>query len=66
MPQLAPVNWIFLFILFWFVIGIVSVLIWWSFKVEYKIQGMGETGDVTPSINSSWSSANMDLKSWKW
>nr|YP_010852299.1 ATP synthase F0 subunit 8 [Desmaulus extinctorium]WGH72831.1 ATP synthase F0 subunit 8 [Desmaulus extinctorium] len=30
MPQLSPLNWIFLYLLFWFIVMTVSVMIWWS------------------------------------
>nr|QTT61111.1 ATP synthase F0 subunit 8 [Anentome sp. YY-2021] len=32
MPQLSPLNWILLFILFWMVILMMSVLVWWFNK----------------------------------
>nr|ACF04910.1 ATP synthase F0 subunit 8 [Calyptraea chinensis] len=39
MPQLAPLNWFFLYILFWFIVMLMSILIWWSnlslFKSNY-------------------------------
>nr|YP_010349887.1 ATP synthase F0 subunit 8 [Monodonta labio]UOH96729.1 ATP synthase F0 subunit 8 [Monodonta labio] len=37
MPQLAPVNWLFLFSLFWFIIAVTATLIWWSFKTDYML-----------------------------
>nr|APH08700.1 ATP synthase F0 subunit 8 [Pygmaeconus traillii] len=33
MPQLSPLNWILLFILFWLAILLMSILIWWSKKI---------------------------------
>nr|ULD67122.1 ATP synthase F0 subunit 8 [Trochus sp. n. CL-2022] len=36
MPQLSPLNWIFLFILFWVAVLSVSVLIWWSKKIYFS------------------------------
>nr|AYP41251.1 ATP synthase F0 subunit 8 [Melarhaphe neritoides] len=36
MPQLSPLNWIFLFILFWSAVLSVSILIWWSSKVYFS------------------------------
>nr|QHE65363.1 ATP synthase F0 subunit 8 [Neptuneopsis gilchristi] len=36
MPQLSPLNWIFLFILFWSSILSLSVLIWWTSKIFYE------------------------------
>nr|YP_009231985.1 ATP synthase F0 subunit 8 [Tegula lividomaculata]AMA07346.1 ATP synthase F0 subunit 8 [Tegula lividomaculata] len=58
MPQLAPVNWLLLFFLFWFAVGLVSTVIWWSFKTDYKIQG------VSPSKILETSSTNQ--KAWNW
>nr|ABM65772.1 ATP synthase F0 subunit 8 [Nucula nucleus] len=29
MPQLGPLNWLFLFILFWSSITLMTALIWW-------------------------------------
>nr|YP_009318313.1 ATP synthase F0 subunit 8 [Astralium haematragum]AOZ71794.1 ATP synthase subunit 8 [Astralium haematragum] len=37
MPQLAPLNWLFLFFLFWLMVVVSSILIWWSFKMSYTI-----------------------------
>nr|YP_010902176.1 ATP synthase F0 subunit 8 [Lunella correensis]QUV72919.1 ATP synthase subunit 8 [Lunella correensis]QYF08443.1 ATP synthase F0 subunit 8 [Lunella correensis] len=62
MPQLAPLNWFFLFFLFWFVVGLSSVLIWWSFKVEYKI-GVFISDDKKDSVNTG---SGKLLKSWDW
>nr|YP_009925548.1 ATP synthase F0 subunit 8 [Tanea lineata]QNH82271.1 ATP synthase F0 subunit 8 [Tanea lineata] len=36
MPQLSPLNWIFLFLLFWAAVFMVSVLIWWSTKIYFS------------------------------
>nr|YP_009427757.1 ATP synthase F0 subunit 8 [Baicalia turriformis]ASU96508.1 ATP synthase F0 subunit 8 [Baicalia turriformis] len=35
MPQLSPLNWIFLFILFWAAVIITSIMIWWSKKILF-------------------------------
>nr|QGW14887.1 ATPase subunit 8 [Cypraea tigris] len=45
MPQLSPLNWIFLFLLFWTAVLCVSVLIWWSSKVYYKSESL-KTSDL--------------------
>nr|YP_005351151.1 ATP synthase F0 subunit 8 [Tegula brunnea]AFB78101.1 ATP synthase F0 subunit 8 [Tegula brunnea] len=58
MPQLAPVNWLLLFFLFWFTVGITSTLIWWSSKTEYSIQGVSSSKN--PSVPST------ESKSWNW
>nr|AVN97707.1 ATP synthase F0 subunit 8 [Potamopyrgus antipodarum] len=36
MPQLSPLNWVFLFILFWSSVILVSILIWWSKKTIFS------------------------------
>nr|YP_003204749.1 ATP synthase F0 subunit 8 [Conus borgesi]ACF04856.1 ATP synthase F0 subunit 8 [Conus borgesi] len=36
MPQLSPLNWILLFILFWAAVFSVSVIIWWSKKIMFS------------------------------
>nr|YP_010990341.1 ATP synthase F0 subunit 8 [Capulus dilatatus]WOW98757.1 ATP synthase F0 subunit 8 [Capulus dilatatus] len=40
MPQLSPLNWIFLFMLFWIAVLCMSVLIWWSKKVYFHGENM--------------------------
>nr|YP_010943486.1 ATP synthase F0 subunit 8 [Tonna galea]WLS55619.1 ATP synthase F0 subunit 8 [Tonna galea]WNO19558.1 ATP synthase F0 subunit 8 [Tonna galea] len=40
MPQLSPLNWIFLFILFWVAVLSLSILIWWSSKVYFQSSTM--------------------------
>nr|YP_010835862.1 ATP synthase F0 subunit 8 [Pila virens]WGC89381.1 ATP synthetase F0 subunit 8 [Pila virens] len=32
MPQLSPLNWIFLFFMFWMLVIIVGTMIWWNNK----------------------------------
>nr|WPR14733.1 ATP synthase F0 subunit 8 [Pseudomphala latericea] len=36
MPQLSPLNWIFLFVLFWVAVFSVSIMIWWSKKIYFS------------------------------
>nr|AEK84198.1 ATP synthase F0 subunit 8 [Alcithoe tigrina] len=36
MPQLSPLNWIFLFFLFWSSVSGLSILIWWSMKTFFR------------------------------
>nr|ATZ70469.1 ATP synthase F0 subunit 8 [Conus sp. MNCN 95052]QCL17925.1 ATP synthase F0 subunit 8 [Conus marimaris]QCL17938.1 ATP synthase F0 subunit 8 [Conus marimaris] len=43
MPQLSPLNWILLFILFWSAVLSVSVLIWWSGKVVFSSKSLAYT-----------------------
>nr|BCT24173.1 ATPase 8 [Haliotis madaka]BCT24181.1 ATPase 8 [Haliotis gigantea]BCT24219.1 ATPase 8 [Haliotis discus]BCT24182.1 ATPase 8 [Haliotis gigantea]BCT24183.1 ATPase 8 [Haliotis gigantea] len=54
MPQLAPINWLLLFILFWITVATVAVIIWWSYKPNYSIN--------TPVPTST----NTDNNSWPW
>nr|AXA45348.1 ATP synthase F0 subunit 8 [Toxicochlespira sp. MNHN IM 2013-9841] len=35
MPQLSPLNWMLLFVLFWSLVLSFSILIWWSNKIMY-------------------------------
>nr|UZF97219.1 ATP synthase F0 subunit 8 [Conus textile] len=53
MPQLSPLNWILLFVLFWATVISASIIVWWSSKIMF----------------SSKSSAYIDLKKenkWSW
>nr|YP_009417595.1 ATP synthase subunit 8 [Steromphala umbilicaris]AQD17688.1 ATP synthase subunit 8 [Steromphala umbilicaris]AQD17701.1 ATP synthase subunit 8 [Steromphala umbilicaris] len=54
MPQLAPVNWLFLFILFWFVVTLGATLIWWSFKSNYSIPSSTSTQSIPRTNLWSW------------
>nr|YP_009539835.1 ATP synthase F0 subunit 8 [Cerithidea obtusa]AYQ21838.1 ATP synthase F0 subunit 8 [Cerithidea obtusa] len=36
MPQLSPLNWVLLFVLFWFVVLLTFSLIWWQKKLYFK------------------------------
>nr|QLY89862.1 ATP synthase F0 subunit 8 [Viviparus viviparus] len=37
MPQLSPLNWILLFLFFWVMVSLMSVLIWWMSKVNFGV-----------------------------
>nr|YP_001382312.1 ATP synthase F0 subunit 8 [Vampyroteuthis infernalis]BAF73640.1 ATP synthase subunit 8 [Vampyroteuthis infernalis] len=37
MPQLSPINWIFLFSFFWFMMSITSSIMWWNPLNMYKM-----------------------------
>nr|AXA45257.1 ATP synthase F0 subunit 8 [Cochlespira sp. MNHN IM 2013-19079] len=52
MPQLSPLNWILLFILFWAAVLSLSVLIWWSNKVFFR--------------SESQSHINLKENKWNW
>nr|AXA45244.1 ATP synthase F0 subunit 8 [Lucerapex sp. MNHN IM 2013-19988] len=43
MPQLSPLNWILLFLLFWSAVLTLSVLIWWSNKVFFGSENLAST-----------------------
>nr|UAA82789.1 ATP synthase F0 subunit 8 [Tarebia granifera] len=42
MPQLSPLNWMFLFLLFWLTIFLVFCLIWWQSSFEFKVHNSKE------------------------
>nr|YP_009332116.1 ATP synthase F0 subunit 8 [Californiconus californicus]APH08606.1 ATP synthase F0 subunit 8 [Californiconus californicus] len=50
MPQLSPLNWILLFILFWSAVLAMSVLIWWSNKVFFQ----GKTSPLVEAKENKW------------
>nr|YP_009742275.1 ATP synthase F0 subunit 8 [Polinices sagamiensis]QID90357.1 ATP synthase F0 subunit 8 [Polinices sagamiensis] len=50
MPQLSPLNWIFLFVLFWTAVLVVSILIWWSKKVQF----LTKTSSITVNKENKW------------
>nr|QHD18705.1 ATP synthase F0 subunit 8 [Epitonium scalare] len=35
MPQLSPLNWIMLLILFWFMFFLMLSMIWWYYKPSF-------------------------------
>nr|YP_010241781.1 ATP synthase F0 subunit 8 [Varicospira cancellata]QTI82469.1 ATP synthase F0 subunit 8 [Varicospira cancellata] len=43
MPQLSPLNWIFLFLLFWVAVLTVSIMIWWTNKTFFQSESMSKT-----------------------
>nr|QOW07329.1 ATP synthase F0 subunit 8 [Costapex baldwinae] len=40
MPQLSPLNWMLLFILFWAAVISLSILMWWSKKIFFQGQSL--------------------------
>nr|YP_010400258.1 ATP synthase F0 subunit 8 [Tenguella granulata]UQS75957.1 ATP synthase F0 subunit 8 [Tenguella granulata] len=46
MPQLSPLNWILLYILFWSAVLSVSILVWWSSKVLFKSESSASLEDT--------------------
>nr|AXA45322.1 ATP synthase F0 subunit 8 [Anguloclavus sp. 2 MNHN IM 2013-9661] len=51
MPQLSPLNWILLFLLFWTTVLTMAVLMWWSKKTMF------ESGNLT---------SNFKKNKWNW
>nr|QCF45691.1 ATP synthetase F0 subunit 8 [Pomacea maculata] len=49
MPQLSPLNWIMLFILFWFIVGIVNILIWWNTKSTFYV-----SHNIKKDVENKW------------
>nr|YP_010400297.1 ATP synthase F0 subunit 8 [Purpura bufo]UQS75996.1 ATP synthase F0 subunit 8 [Purpura bufo] len=43
MPQLSPLNWILLFLLFWSAVLSMSILVWWSSKVFFQSSSSSKT-----------------------
>nr|YP_010241729.1 ATP synthase F0 subunit 8 [Struthiolaria papulosa]QTI82417.1 ATP synthase F0 subunit 8 [Struthiolaria papulosa] len=41
MPQLSPLNWIFLFLLFWMAVLGLSIILWWTKKVYFEAESLG-------------------------
>nr|YP_009743657.1 ATP synthase F0 subunit 8 [Euspira pila]QIE11961.1 ATP synthase F0 subunit 8 [Euspira pila] len=50
MPQLSPLNWIFLFLLFWVAVLTVSILIWWSTKMFF----LAKTSSIFDVQENKW------------
>nr|YP_010393238.1 ATP synthase F0 subunit 8 [Cellana toreuma]UPX89400.1 ATP synthase F0 subunit 8 [Cellana toreuma] len=62
MPQLGPVNWLFVYCFFWFVLMLLSVVFWWmkSNRFDLGVSGDNKKGFVSESGHSE---GNMH---WKW
>nr|YP_010400362.1 ATP synthase F0 subunit 8 [Drupina grossularia]UQS76061.1 ATP synthase F0 subunit 8 [Drupina grossularia] len=50
MPQLSPLNWILLFVLFWSAVLCMSILLWWSSKVLFE----GKTSSSKAPEENKW------------
>nr|YP_010884209.1 ATP synthase F0 subunit 8 [Pila globosa]WIW42427.1 ATP synthase F0 subunit 8 [Pila globosa] len=48
MPQLSPLNWIFLFFMFWLLVIIISAMIWWN-KKNFFYSALNEKLTNTPN-----------------
>nr|YP_010381753.1 ATP synthase F0 subunit 8 [Entemnotrochus adansonianus]UDL72148.1 ATP synthase F0 subunit 8 [Entemnotrochus adansonianus] len=55
MPQLAPINWLFLFMMFWTTVILSSAMLWWAYKVKFS-----------PKTKSATTSLKNSTKSWRW
>nr|UEP17939.1 ATP synthase F0 subunit 8 [Sydaphera spengleriana] len=51
MPQLSPLNWIFLFVLFWAAVLSVSILIWWWKKTLFQAHGLDSLSKAEKTWN---------------
>nr|BAN81975.1 ATPase8 [Sepia pharaonis] len=51
MPQLSPINWLFLFILFWIILMINSSIMWWNTMNMYKFN---KNTKKLNNINYKW------------
>nr|ANJ59894.1 ATP synthase F0 subunit 8 [Nacella clypeater] len=61
MPQLGPVNWLFVYLCFWFVIFLISVVFWWVSSNHFhlsdsasKSSSLDETGSKAVSFFWKW------------
>nr|QIZ12598.1 ATP synthase F0 subunit 8 [Hemiarthrum setulosum] len=52
MPQLAPLNWLFLFMLFWGFLFLISIFVWWGNVHIYSFINLGKMKVVT--LKSKW------------
>nr|YP_009307978.1 ATP synthase F0 subunit 8 [Menathais tuberosa]AOS50487.1 ATP synthase F0 subunit 8 [Menathais tuberosa] len=52
MPQLSPLNWILLFILFWSAVLCMSILVWWSSKIFFR--GSAASSKVSRENKWNW------------
>nr|ALK03388.1 ATP synthase F0 subunit 8 [Lepetodrilus schrolli] len=54
MPQLSPINWLFLFVMFWSVISLATCLLWWMMIVKFSFISSSETGMEDGNKGSFW------------
>nr|YP_005351138.1 ATP synthase F0 subunit 8 [Fissurella volcano]AFB78088.1 ATP synthase F0 subunit 8 [Fissurella volcano] len=74
MPQLGPVNWIFLYLMMWSFVGLLVCMFWWRFAEVYSTKGEGsydEEGETSGSSNDKGGTGKCGLKegkseSWSW
>nr|QXJ42131.1 ATP synthase F0 subunit 8 [Sepiolinae sp. GS-2021] len=51
MPQLSPINWLFLFFLFWSILMINTSIMWWNTNNLYMIN---KTKTTKLNIKYNW------------
>nr|YP_008593222.1 ATP synthase F0 subunit 8 [Sepia latimanus]QIC20339.1 ATP synthase F0 subunit 8 [Sepia latimanus]BAN81949.1 ATPase8 [Sepia latimanus] len=51
MPQLSPINWLLLFIIFWIILFINSSITWWNTSNHYKINNINKNIKL---VNFKW------------
>nr|YP_010944788.1 ATP synthase F0 subunit 8 [Pyroteuthis margaritifera]YP_010944794.1 ATP synthase F0 subunit 8 [Pyroteuthis margaritifera]WMC20904.1 ATP synthase F0 subunit 8 [Pyroteuthis margaritifera]WMC20910.1 ATP synthase F0 subunit 8 [Pyroteuthis margaritifera] len=51
MPQLSPINWLFLFMMFWTTMMINTSIMWWNTNNLYSINKMSK---YTTPIKYKW------------
>nr|YP_010454115.1 ATP synthase F0 subunit 8 [Inioteuthis japonica]QXJ42105.1 ATP synthase F0 subunit 8 [Inioteuthis japonica] len=51
MPQLSPINWLFLFFMFWSILFINSSIMWWNTNNNYHIN---KTPTTKLNIKYNW------------
>nr|YP_010944734.1 ATP synthase F0 subunit 8 [Liocranchia reinhardtii]YP_010944740.1 ATP synthase F0 subunit 8 [Liocranchia reinhardtii]WMC20832.1 ATP synthase F0 subunit 8 [Liocranchia reinhardtii]WMC20838.1 ATP synthase F0 subunit 8 [Liocranchia reinhardtii] len=51
MPQLSPINWLFMFLLFWSVLTINTSIMWWNTNNLYLIN---KTLKSSQSVKYNW------------
>nr|YP_003934389.1 ATP synthase F0 subunit 8 [Eualetes tulipa]ADI79398.1 ATP synthase F0 subunit 8 [Eualetes tulipa] len=49
MPQLSPLNWMLLYIVFWLLIICIASMVWWASTPKYK------TSYDSSQFSSKWS-----------
>nr|YP_009378320.1 ATP synthase F0 subunit 8 [Solemya elarraichensis]ARH10752.1 ATP synthase F0 subunit 8 [Solemya elarraichensis] len=50
MPQLSPLNWLFLFFMFWSVIFLMMSMIWWTGSKKFFVEGRQEDSKVVSRV----------------
>nr|QAU54066.1 ATP synthase F0 subunit 8 [Cellana radiata] len=65
MPQLGPVNWLFVYLFFWLVLVLFSVVFWWMKGSHFYLNLSDKKGEsFSDNYNGSVSGNNEMF--WKW